>query len=653
MSAVFGVTSPVAPFQAGIDVARALQPSLLHIVPTTRERVMPDPAAVLAPSASSIGLGPSKPPIPIPLTGAPMGSPTGAQVGTSGAHPLGLPEGRPGDFADHLAIATGHAQAIAPVPTSGQAPPATPQAVFPSAQTGFSVAVEAERRGTEGIERVGDTPFWPMAMPANGIEVTPDERANAAGTMSDLTGDDDDPSPEADGSRAWDPGNLAPLMDVTPPPMPDPSAAAGAILAGTLAVPTEVVSTATGSDISAGSATVDPSRTASAPFGVTPSGVIPSGVIPSGAESSGQASPNRSSGSEAANAPSARGFEAPGAADPTSRATGSEPSNAPPIEHDAAAIPEGAIPAGAIPAGAIPEGTIPEGAIPEGAITTEPDTDNPTANPPREPGSADAHAVRRAASESNPASAQAAQADPRAGDPAARRAALGEARDATEAPRTQTEPTNQAMAPTPAPDGPDRSAPPSTVASDTRATATPTDQIATRVAPVLVRLDPTASGGQRLTIRLDPEELGQVEVRIERPEPLTARVHILVERPETLALLRRDQAALERALDEAGVGTRSRDVVFDLADPATVQASTGTESRQDPSSRQDSPRAGAETFASLADQRGDRRSGQGEGRDRTAQPDMARVGLDTLSGPPGTAAADRGAWRRPGLNITA
>ena len=90
-------------------------------------------------------------------------------------------------------------------------------------------------------------------------------------------------------------------------------------------------------------------------------------------------------------------------------------------------------------------------------------------------------------------------------------------------------------------------------------------RLAEQIAPAIIRLDSAPGGTQRLTIRLDPVELGQLEIRIERSDDAATKVQVLVERPETLALLRRDQPALERALDQAGMAADQRDVILQLA----------------------------------------------------------------------------------------
>ncbi len=127
--------------------------------------------------------------------------------------------------------------------------------------------------------------------------------------------------------------------------------------------------------------------------------------------------------------------------------------------------------------------------------------------------------------------------------------------------------------------------PPATATTHASAPPAPSDQIADRLAPVMLRSEPLAEGGQRLTIRLDPVELGQVEVRIDSATDETPRIRILVERPETLALLRRDQQALEAALDRAGLGHDSRDLTLDLAPREAI----GVRAIAEPAASQERP----------------------------------------------------------------
>lgn len=71
------------------------------------------------------------------------------------------------------------------------------------------------------------------------------------------------------------------------------------------------------------------------------------------------------------------------------------------------------------------------------------------------------------------------------------------------------------------------------------------------------------NGAQRFEIRLDPPEMGKIDVQLEMEgKNVTAR--LTVERAETLDFLQRDQRALERALQQAGLNTDKANLQFSL-----------------------------------------------------------------------------------------
>jgi len=71
-------------------------------------------------------------------------------------------------------------------------------------------------------------------------------------------------------------------------------------------------------------------------------------------------------------------------------------------------------------------------------------------------------------------------------------------------------------------------------------------------------------GNTRFQIRLDPPELGKIDVRLDfdRSGQVTAR--LTVEKAETLDLMQRDQRALERALQQAGLDGQKTNLEFSL-----------------------------------------------------------------------------------------
>lgn len=74
----------------------------------------------------------------------------------------------------------------------------------------------------------------------------------------------------------------------------------------------------------------------------------------------------------------------------------------------------------------------------------------------------------------------------------------------------------------------------------------------------------SSAGPSHVVVRLDPAELGRVQIGISRQADGPARVELLAERPDTLQLLMRDQPALHRALDLAGVPVEGRVLHFQL-----------------------------------------------------------------------------------------
>jgi len=84
------------------------------------------------------------------------------------------------------------------------------------------------------------------------------------------------------------------------------------------------------------------------------------------------------------------------------------------------------------------------------------------------------------------------------------------------------------------------------------------DQVAVRIAQALNQ------GHHRFTVHLRPPELGAIDVRMETADNGRNHVMIVAERPETLEALQRDQRALERALQQAGLNTEGDGLNFSL-----------------------------------------------------------------------------------------
>jgi flagellar hook-length control protein FliK len=113
----------------------------------------------------------------------------------------------------------------------------------------------------------------------------------------------------------------------------------------------------------------------------------------------------------------------------------------------------------------------------------------------------------------------------------------------------------------PAPSPPGTDAPRAAVRGTSSAAAPPAEQLG----KVLIVATATQGGNRQLTVRLDPPELGHVRIAITQPHEGGAAVTLTVERPETLLMVLRDEPALHRALDRAGVPADARTVSFELA----------------------------------------------------------------------------------------
>jgi hypothetical protein len=96
-----------------------------------------------------------------------------------------------------------------------------------------------------------------------------------------------------------------------------------------------------------------------------------------------------------------------------------------------------------------------------------------------------------------------------------------------------------------------------------------------QIAPTLVTLARTADGAQQMTVRLHPAELGMVQVRIGRAISGLTQIDITADKPETLLALQRDQPALHRTLDQAGMPSAGRTISFHAVPPAPASSSSG------------------------------------------------------------------------------
>jgi flagellar hook-length control protein FliK len=99
---------------------------------------------------------------------------------------------------------------------------------------------------------------------------------------------------------------------------------------------------------------------------------------------------------------------------------------------------------------------------------------------------------------------------------------------------------------------------------------------AAQIVPTLITLAKSALGSEQMTVRLHPAELGMVQVRIERAASGAAHIELTADDPKTLQALQRDQSALHRALDGAGIPAAGRTLTFHAVQPPSASVSSGS-----------------------------------------------------------------------------
>jgi hypothetical protein len=81
---------------------------------------------------------------------------------------------------------------------------------------------------------------------------------------------------------------------------------------------------------------------------------------------------------------------------------------------------------------------------------------------------------------------------------------------------------------------------------------------------VVVHIKNNAGKSSQLSIQLSPAELGRVELRLNIQRDGSTHVVVSVDKPETLALLQKDAASLEKALQQAGLNANQENMSFNL-----------------------------------------------------------------------------------------
>ncbi len=101
-------------------------------------------------------------------------------------------------------------------------------------------------------------------------------------------------------------------------------------------------------------------------------------------------------------------------------------------------------------------------------------------------------------------------------------------------------------------------------------------------------------GNTRFQIRLDPPELGRIDVRLDIDSTGRVNARLTVDRAETLDLMQRDQRALEKALQQAGLDSNKTNLEFSLKQNPFSGGQQGKEQADNPFSMPSAPGEDAE-----------------------------------------------------------
>lgn len=70
---------------------------------------------------------------------------------------------------------------------------------------------------------------------------------------------------------------------------------------------------------------------------------------------------------------------------------------------------------------------------------------------------------------------------------------------------------------------------------------------------------------KNMTLRMDPPELGKIEIQMHFTKDKSVKTHMIFEKPETMLMMQRDQHALERAMQQAGLDAGGNSLSFELS----------------------------------------------------------------------------------------
>jgi hypothetical protein len=86
--------------------------------------------------------------------------------------------------------------------------------------------------------------------------------------------------------------------------------------------------------------------------------------------------------------------------------------------------------------------------------------------------------------------------------------------------------------------------------------------VAAQITPAVVAMARSQDPDGRLSVSITPDQLGRVHITVERASDGTTAIHVAAEQLTTLDLLRQDQATLNHALDQAGIGKEGHSLSF-------------------------------------------------------------------------------------------
>jgi hypothetical protein len=148
--------------------------------------------------------------------------------------------------------------------------------------------------------------------------------------------------------------------------------------------------------------------------------------------------------------------------------------------------------------------------------------------------------------------------------------------------------------------------------------APPVQPIAPQVGAAFVVLARAGDGTHHLTLLLQPPDLGELRIAVEQSRDGPPKIAVTAANPSTLLILLRDQSALNKALDSAGIIGDGRVVTFHLAPASALTPVAAASSAQNPGDAAQSQTGGQN--AEMSGQSPPTQSGTGGGGGQGQRP---------------------------------